>query len=254
MDTHCPHIEAWREGTVKTIKLLDKGDYLPVKLTGTGPSVTQAFSAGEIPSQQMIDALGEICTKYKDRNVRILVDAESQHFQRGIHNMALELMRKFNRDGYAHVFNTYQAYLKSTSYTLAKDLAAPSEEGFTLGLKLVRGAYITSEERSLIHNKKEATDEAYSGIAQGALRQEIEEFGVKNGHKFPSVNLFLASHNEASVLAVYQWHQQRVTCGLPTVPVDFGQLHGMADEVSFSLLQLKGPDGDPRSTSAQHVG
>lgn len=175
--------------------------------------------------------------------MRMLVDAESQHFQWGIWRVTIDLMRKFNRDGFACIYNTYQAYLKSTPDTLAKDLAAARKEGFTLGLKLVRGAYIASDERSLIHDAKEDTDNAYNGIAQGALKQNIGEFGSST--PFPSINLFLASHNRESVMNAHQLHKQRVAAGLPTVPVGFAQLHGMSDEVSFSLLQLKGNDGTP---------
>lgn len=191
----------------------------------------------------MLDALDEICSRCKDRNVRILVDAESQHFQWGILRVSLDLMRKYNRDGYALIYNTYQAYLKSTPDTLSKHLAAAQKEGFTLGLKLVRGAYIASDERSLIHDTKEDTDNAYNSIAQGALKQTVGEFGSTT--PFPSVNLFLASHNRESVMAAHELHKQRLGAGLPTVPVGFAQLHGMSDEVSFSLLALKGSDGTP---------
>jgi hypothetical protein len=212
-------------------------------VTGAGPLVTKALSAGELPPQQMLDALDEICTRCKESNVRILVDAESQHFQWGILRVTLDLMRKYNRDGYALIYNTYQAYLKSTSDTLAKHLAAAQKEGFTLGLKLVRGAYMASDERSLIHDTKEDTDNAFNSISQGALKQTIGEFGVST--PFPSTNLFLASHNRESVIAAHQLHKQRLAAGLPTVPVGFAQLHGMSDEVSFSLLALKGNDGAP---------
>ncbi|KAJ5595526.1 uncharacterized protein N7459_001734 [Penicillium hispanicum] len=240
---HCANIEAWRHGTLETVDHLEDGDYLAVKLTGAGPTVTKAFAAGELPPQQMLDALDEISNKCKERSVRMLVDAESQHFQRGILRVTLDLMRKYNRDGYACVYNTYQAYLKSASDTLASHMAIAQQEGFTLGLKLVRGAYMTSDERSLIHDTKADTDHAYNTIAHGALKQTIEPFGVDL--PFPSVNLFLASHNRESVMAAHQLHQQRVAAGLPTVPVGFAQLHGMSDEVSFSLLQLKGKDGTP---------
>lgn len=193
----------------------------------------------------MMEALDEICSRCKERGVRILVDAESQYFQRGIQRVTLELMRKYNRDGYASIYNTYQAYLKSTPSTLAKHLVAAQKDSFTLGLKVVRGAYIASDERSLIHDTKEDTDNAYDAIAQGALKQRIGDFGVKPGCYFPSVNLFLASHNKKSVVAAHKFHQQRLTAGLPTVPVRFAQLHGMSDEVSFSLLQMKDSDGAP---------
>lgn len=215
------------------------------RMTGAGATVTKAFSAGELPPQAMLDALDEICNKCKDRSVRILVDAESQYYQRGIARVTLDLMRKHNKDGYALVYNTYQAYLKSTPTTLAKHLTAASEHGFTLGLKLVRGAYMTSDERGLIHDTKENTDDAFNSIAQGALRQELCGFGAKGDRPFPSVNLFLASHNKASMLAAHELQQQRIDAGLPTVPVGFGQLQGMSDEVSFGLLQLKGSGDAP---------
>ncbi|KAK1142288.1 proline dehydrogenase [Aspergillus melleus] len=240
---HCPTIEAWRKGTVETIDLLGDGDYLAVKLTGAGPTVTEAFSAGELPPAQMLDALEEIGSKCQARRVRLLVDAESQHFQAGILRVTLDLMRRYNREGFALVYNTYQAYLKSTSDTLTKHLETAQREGFTLGLKLVRGAYIASDKRSLIHDTKADTDHAYDTIARGALRQEIGEFGTRKA--FPSVNLFLASHNQASVVGAHQLHRQRLQDGLPTVPVGFAQLHGMSDAVSFGLLKMKGSDGTP---------
>ncbi|KAL4910383.1 hypothetical protein BDW74DRAFT_173839 [Aspergillus multicolor] len=242
----CAQIEAWRKGTVETIDLLGGEDYLALKLTGAGPSVTSAFSTGSLPPDQMLSALDEIASKCAARGVRILVDAESHHFLSGILRVTLDLMRKFNTDGYARVYNTYQAYLKSTPATIEKHLQAASEEGFTLGLKLVRGAYIASDERSLIHDTKEDTDRAYNSIAQGALRQELGSFGSSSQKPFPFVNLFLASHNKDSVMAAHALHQQRVKENLPTVPVGFAQLHGMSDEVSFSLLALKSEKEEPK--------
>lgn len=210
------------------------------RLTGAGTLVTEAFSKGELPPQQMLDAFDEVCTKCRERKAFILVDAESQQFQWGIMRMTIDAMRKYNTEGYALIYNTYQAYLKSTPSTLAKHLKASLEEGFTLGLKLVRGAYLASDQRTLIHDTKQNTDDAYNSIAQGALRRQIGEFGAPPGPAFPSVDLLLASHNKESVVAAHKLHQERLRAKLPTVKVKFAQLHGMSDEVSFGLLQLKG--------------
>ncbi|KAF2850965.1 FAD-linked oxidoreductase [Plenodomus tracheiphilus IPT5] len=240
---HDADIETWRVGTLKTVDLISAGDILALKTTGGGLNVTEAFSKGEFPPQQMLDALDEIAVKCKQRGIQIIVDAESQHWQKGIGRTTLELMRKFNTDGKAVIYNTYQAYLKNTPAVLAHHMAEAEKDGFTLGLKLVRGAYITSDDRSLIHDTKEDTDNAYNGIAQGALRREIGEFGKTR--PFPSVNLFLASHNRDSVLSANKMHRHRTEAGLPTVPVAFAQLHGMSDEVSFSLLAEKGDNEVP---------
>jgi pyrroline-5-carboxylate reductase len=189
----------------------------------------------------MLDALDEIGTKCKERNIQIIVDAESQHYQRGIARASLDMMRKFNTDGRVVVYNTYQAYLKSTQSLITSHLAEAEKDGFTLGLKLVRGAYMASDDRSLIHDTKQDTDDNYNGIAQGALRQQLGEYGISR--PFPSVKLFLASHNRESVISAQKLHEQRVAAGLPTVDVGFGQLHGMSDEISFSLLAEKGNKG-----------
>lgn len=154
----------------------------------------------------------------------------------------MELMRKYNKNG-AVIWNTYQAYLKSTPDTLRKHLDMADKEGFTLGLKLVRGAYLDTEKRSLIHDTKQDTDNAYNNIAQGALKRSLVGFGAEGSRPWPSVELVLAGHNMNSVMAAHQLHRLRLSHGLPTVPVMFAQLHGMSDRVSFQLLQMKGDDG-----------
>ncbi|KAF4301889.1 putative proline dehydrogenase, mitochondrial [Botryosphaeria dothidea] len=237
----CENIAAWAEGTLKTVDLLEEGDQLALKLTGAGPLANAHFTAGALPPPQLLDALHEICRRSAARGARVVIDAESQHFQAGIARAGLELMRAYNRDGRALVYNTYQAYLKATPAVLAQHLRAAKQDGFTLGLKLVRGAYLASDERGLIHDSKAATDAAYDGIAGGALRRQIGEFEAE---AFPGVELILASHNRASVVRAHELHRQRVREGLPTVPVAFAQLHGMSDEVSFGLLQLGAEGGE----------
>jgi len=192
----------------------------------------------------MFAALDKIASEGKARGIRIIVDAESQHFQAAIAQTALELMRKYNRGNEALIYNTYQAYLKSTPSVVREHLSEAEKGGFTLGLKVVRGAYILSEERSLIHDTKQDTDDAYNGIVQGAIRLQYGELGTPS-RPFPSLNLLVASHNRESALAAHRLHQERVMAGLPTVPVIYAQLHGMSDEVSFSLLREKGGDGLP---------
>ena len=44
------------------------------------------------------------------RGVRLMVDAEHSYFQPAIDHAAVELQRRFNKDGVV-ILNTYQAYL-----------------------------------------------------------------------------------------------------------------------------------------------
>ncbi|KEY69188.1 hypothetical protein S7711_01647 [Stachybotrys chartarum IBT 7711] len=232
-------IESWRDGVMTTVDMIGDGDYLALKLTGAGLTVTKALAGNELPPQQMMDALTSICEACKRQGIKVIVDAESQDFQKAIDRVTLELMRKFNRHGHAAVFNTYQVYLKSTPANILQHLTQAADHDFTLGLKIVRGAYILSETRGLIHDTKQETDDAYNMVAQGALKRQLGQFGGDgpSSRSFPSVDLLVATHNRKSALDAQRLHRQRTAAGLPTVPVVFGQLHGMSDEVSFSLLQ-----------------
>jgi hypothetical protein len=195
----------------------------------------------------MIEALEDVCNAAVKRKARILVDAEQHYIQTGIDLVAMELMQKYNRNGQAIVFNTYQAYLKRTPQVLQKDLKEAKTGDFVLGVKLVRGAYINSEPRHLINDNKEETDISYDGIAHRLLRGHypLEE---QVDEPLPRLELFLATHNRASVLKAYELQKAHEKDDLPLTKVQYGQLLGMADGVSCALLQLKQEAIDNGST------
>lgn len=208
-----------------------------------------ALSSGKSLPAEMMKALDEICENAVMRQASILVDAEQQFVQPAIDNIAVELMRKYNRGKNATVYNTYQAYLKVTPQVLLQHLHLANDEGFTIGVKLVRGAYINSEPRHLINDTKEDTDNSYNLIASGLLQSKYEDLGKHSGSGFPNLDLFLATHNKESALKVHALQKQRSISGLPLTKVQYGQLMGMADEVSCTLLQLKG-GGSPQERAA----
>ncbi|ODA76844.1 hypothetical protein RJ55_07360 [Drechmeria coniospora] len=249
---HCPAITSWLGRTLGAVGLLGEGDQLAIKLTGAGPLVTDALAGRERLPKQMLDALDEISVLCKQKQASILIDAESQLYQFGILDVGLDLMQRFNRDGHAVIYSTYQAYLKSTPATIAQHLAAAAEGGYTLGLKLVRGAYLATDKRSLMHDTKQDTDDAYNSIALGALRRELGGFGGEGKVDFPSVHLMLCGHNKESVFAAHALHQRRLDQGLPTVPVGFAQLQGMSDELSLGLL-LRRKEGEASSRKGPDV-
>jgi hypothetical protein len=133
----------------------------------------RALLAKEPLPEEMMLALEQICKRAVERQARIFIDAEQQSVQPGIDDVALGLMEKFNVDGNIVVFNTYQAYLRITPAILLEHLDIADKKRFTLGIKLVRGAYINSEPRGVINDTKADTDVSYDALAQGIIKREL---------------------------------------------------------------------------------
>lgn len=168
-----------------------------------------------------------------------------------LETVALDLMREYNQKGVAVVYNTYQAYLKSTPVNLLSHLELAEKEGFTIGIKLVRGAYIASEPRALINDTKPETDHLYNTMAEGIIRRQYGSFG-SGDRPFPSAGLFLATHNKKSVLKADQMSQEQLSLKRPMTKTQYGQLLGMADGFSCRLLQLgQEMSKTPRQTSPE---
>jgi proline dehydrogenase len=207
-------------------------------LTGAGPAATEALKRGEPAPPLVQEAMTAICDQAAAQGTRLWIDAEQQIFQHTIDTWTISLMRKYNQNGKALVYNTCQAYLKGTPANIARLLKLAQTEGWTLGIKLVRGAYIAIEQRDLIHDTIEDTHAAYNTIVQNLLSCKFPGLNTTD-LEFPSMQLFLASHNSESVSKGYETWKDRKAKGLPTVRLEIGQLQGMADEVSCGLVQTR---------------
>ena len=139
------------------------------------------------------------------------------------------------------MYGTYQAYLKASPTVLAEHLAIARKHRFTLGAKLVRGAYLGSDPRHVIWPTKENTDRTFDELAESLIRRTYGEVfkGLrgKGDSEFPDVNLVLASHNHVSVKKAQIIRNEQVQKGQNRVDMVYGQLMGMADELSCELLQ-----------------
>lgn len=243
-------IEPWTVGTLETVRLAQPGDFVALKFTGAGRQALYALKNRLPPPKELRAAIDQVCDLARECNIPLLFDAEQTALQPGIDDWTLEYQRKCNTTpGHAIIYGTYQAYLKSTPSTLASHLAVASKEGFTLGVKLVRGAYIGSDPRNVIHDTKEDTDKHYDAIAESLIRREWNDI-LSEDVKFPIVSLVLGSHNLASVrraravrdsISLSPPTSYPVTQG-PASELAIAQLQGMADEVSCELVCVKKAD------------
>ncbi|OJD12199.1 hypothetical protein AJ78_07158 [Emergomyces pasteurianus Ep9510] len=258
-------VTSWKEGTLTTVDLADEGDFVALKFTGAGKGSVQQLLRRSAPSPALRNAIIEICERAKSRKVRLLIDAEQQAVQPAIDDWTLDFQRMYNKrpDQQALVYGTYQAYLRSTPATLSRHLAIAQAEGFVLGVKLVRGAYLGTEPRHLIWDTKVETDNTYDGIAESLIKRaygdvlkpdyssststststntstgQSDRQQQQHHHPFPKVNLVLASHNRVSVeRAKTLRNEQLRTTGSTQIDLAYGQLSGMADDISCELVQ-----------------
>jgi hypothetical protein len=187
-------------------------------------------------------AIRKACDAAVAKGARLLVDAEEQAVQPGIEEWIMRYQKYCNAKtpGRATMYGTYQAYLRSTPSTLAKHLAIAEREGYTFGVKLVRGAYMKSEARNLIWSTKEETDRCYDEIIEALLTRRYNSMltpapGAVN-QTVPPTNVIIATHNRESVQKAHALRLRQAANGEPRVELSYAQLQGMADEVSCELV------------------
>ncbi|KAL8786347.1 MAG: hypothetical protein Q9213_002844 [Squamulea squamosa] len=235
-------VEAWRQGMLETVALVSRGDCAALKFSGAGPSVVKTLTGKLPPSAGIRQATTAVCEYAQKNGIKLLFDAEQSAVQPGIDQWTLDLQREYNRNGFAVVYGTYQAYATSTPSTLARHLTIAQQEGFALGIKLVRGAYMASDPRHLFWATKAETDRVYDSIAEALMRREWNETLSPVGGKgeqhpaFPNISLVLATHNHQSVRKALAIRQEQCRKGEEQIDIAYAQLMGMADDLGTELI------------------
>jgi proline dehydrogenase len=172
-----------------------------------------------------------ICEIAAEKNIGVLVDAEESWIQDPIDRLTMEMMELFNKEKVV-VYNTIQLYRHDRLHFLQMSHQIARQQGFLLGVKLVRGAYMEKEREraringyaSLIQPDKAATDKDYDH----AVRYCVEHLD--------KIGLIIASHNEQSnLLAAELLNQKNISHNHPHI--HFSQLYGMSDNITFNLAK-----------------
>jgi proline dehydrogenase/carbapenem biosynthesis protein (putative proline dehydrogenase) len=188
--------------------------------------VSMATSSGYIQvPEQLLYRYTELVHQAQASNVVLVIDAEQSWLQQGVDLLALKLMQAFNRDKIC-VFTTVQMYLRSSLSTLNCFVSCARRDGFLLGVKLVRGAYLESENEyakahqksSLCFGSKRETDEAYDK----ALDLLAEQPDL--------ASCIVATHNKESLEKAVAFKHSN-----PQVRWSFCQLYGIGDHLTYQL-------------------
>ena len=202
---------------------------LPYKLLAKKNSGGKFSPTEEMEWAAAIARMALICTTAKKNNLPILVDAEETWFQGAIDALVEEQMELHNKET-TIVYNTIQLYRKDRLEYLKQSYEKAKRNGYRLGVKLVRGAYMEKEREraqeqgypSPIHNTKADTDKDYDL----ALKFCIENY--------PNIQLIAGTHNEKSSKYLTELiHTSNLQVNDENV--FFSQLYGMSDNISYNL-------------------
>ncbi|CAL1405448.1 unnamed protein product [Linum trigynum] len=176
--------------------------------------------------------LHKLCLRCSQSGLPLMVDAEDTRLQPAIDFMTYTAAIEHNTTHTPVVYNTIQAYLKDAKERLVLATRSADEMGIAMGIKLVRGAYMSSERKlaselgveSPVHDTIGETHACYDDCA----RYMIDRVGSG------SDGLVLASHNaESGRLAARK--AREIGVGKWKGRLEFAQLYGMAESLSMGL-------------------
>jgi len=175
--------------------------------------------------------LDAICYHASKKNVSVFIDAEESWIQDSIDHLVWLMMRRYNKERVV-VYNTFQYYRHDRLHFLTESYDRARQEGFLLGAKLVRGAYMEKERARAqelnyedpINPDKDATDDLYNTALRFCI-DHIDTMAVCN-----------ASHNaQSALLQVELMDKKGIAHDHPNTL--FSQLYGMSDNVTFNLAK-----------------
>jgi proline dehydrogenase len=232
--------DAALEMTLKTVEFAKERIAIPFavfKPTGIGRldlyekvGAKETLSpAEEIEWKKVKDRFELICKTAHEKDVALLIDAEESWMQDAADDLVEEMMRKYNKDKVI-VFNTLQMYRWDRMAYLLKLHDRAKSNGFYIGMKLVRGAYMEKENARAeekgyptpICVSKQATDDNYN-TAVDYMMKHIDTMAI-----------FAGTHNEESS---YKLMEMQQTNGISKDDkrIWYGQLYGMSDNISYNL-------------------
>lgn len=177
----------------------------------------------------VLKRVDRICRYAYDAKTPVFIDAEESWIQNTIDRLAETMMVKYNKET-AYVYNTFQMYRHDRLDYLKTKLAEAKREGFKLGAKVVRGAYMEKERDragemdylSPIQPDKVSCDNDFNAALE-LLVDNIDHCAFCCG-----------THNEESNLLLTEL-MSKYNIDQNDERVYFSQLLGMSDHISFNL-------------------
>ncbi|ORX38636.1 FAD-linked oxidoreductase-like protein [Kockovaella imperatae] len=245
------------------------------KLEGAVPSMgVLASDEGVRPSDleemhSMWEKLCKMGEEAKANGVRLMIDAEHTWYQPALDAYTLLLCEKFNRppkDGNWSgplIYGTFQSYLVRQLTHLPAAIQHAKDNGYALGLKVVRGAYFLQERKKWkdegregadpIWKDKSSTDKSYNWAVTHILSTLSEQLKTDPAYALAVV---FGTHNPDSVDLIFKGLKdnglaKEVEGGKLRMREDvkgrvgIAQLYGMKDDLMDKAVESFEPSNQP---------
>lgn len=227
--------------TLRTIDFAKEREAIPFavfKPTGVGRFYLFEKKGENLPFTEaeqkewdrVVERFDIICKTAHDKDVLLLVDAEESWMQDAADDLVLDMMRKYNQEK-CIVFNTAQTYRWDRFDFVKNTHAIGLKEGFHVGFKVVRGAYMEKE-------RARAEEKGYPSPICATKAQTDATFNKTVTYMMENLDnkmaLFAGTHNEDSSYMLMELMSKR-NIAHDDKRVWFGQLYGMSDNISYNL-------------------
>ncbi len=185
--------------------------------------------AEKIEWARVLERFDTVCRTAQQKDVALLIDAEESWMQDAADDIVADMMRLYNKEK-PIVFNTLQMYRHDRLEYLQQLHEQAQKDGFYIGMKIVRGAYMEKEHKRAeekeyptpICESKAATDINYDAAIK-YMADHLDRMAI-----------FAGTHNEQSSYKLMEIMRQK---GLAKNDnrIWFGQLYGMSDNISYNL-------------------
>lgn len=179
--------------------------------------------------ERVVNRFDKVCKKAHDLEVSLLVDAEESWMQDAADELVEIMMRKYNTKK-TIVFNTLQTYRWDRLPYLKALHSRGMADGFKIGMKVVRGAYMEKE-------NERAQENGYPTPICSSKAETDENFNATIAYmvdNLETLSIFSGTHNEESCYKLMELMDKK---GIKNDndSIWFGQLYGMSDHISFNL-------------------
>lgn len=237
------HFDLSMEKTLNTIKIYGKEKesipFAVFKPTGFGRlDIYQKVTEGatldpheEIEWRRIRERYEIVSKAAFENDVPLLIDAEETWMQDAVDDLIEQMMVKYNKEKVI-IFGTLQLYRWDRFDYLKKMHQRAKQQGFKIGMKLVRGAYMEKErERAEQYGYKDPI--CVDKIATDKMYNDVQDYMIAN---IDEMAVFSGTHNEESSYRLMDLIE-KYKCDRNDKRIWFGQLFGMSDHISYNLAK-----------------